>query len=94
MRAAPVWRSSSSGPWNTSRPVRITPTCEQICSTSASRCEDTNTVVEMLRRYAVELLMKGDYHIVRRGLGILGEDYVAKDPWLGLIAALAFVESS
>jgi LuxR family maltose regulon positive regulatory protein len=58
----------------------------------AGQTENTNIVVEMLRRFAVELLMKGDYHIVRRGLGILGEDYVAKDPWLGLIAALAFVE--
>jgi hypothetical protein len=44
-RAAPVRRSSGSGPWNTSRPVRITPRCVQICSTSASRWEETNTVV-------------------------------------------------
>ena len=44
-RAAPVWRSSGSEPWKTSRPVRITPTCVQTCSTSASRCEETNTVV-------------------------------------------------
>ena len=44
-RAAPVRRSSGSESWNTSRPVRITPTCVQICSTSASRCEETNTVV-------------------------------------------------
>ena len=44
-RSARVRRSSVSDPWNTSFPVRITPTCEQICSTSASRCEDTNTVI-------------------------------------------------
>jgi LuxR family maltose regulon positive regulatory protein len=58
----------------------------------AGQTEDTNTLVEMLHRYAVELLLKGDYYIVRRELAILGEDYVAKDPWLGLIAALADVE--
>ena len=44
-REAPVRRSSGSEPWNTSFPVRITPTWVQICSTSASRCEETNTVV-------------------------------------------------
>jgi hypothetical protein len=31
-------------PWKTSLPVRITPTWVQICSTSASRCEETSTV--------------------------------------------------
>ena len=45
IRGAAVRRSSASSPWKTSLPTRITPTCVDTCSTSASRCEDTKTVI-------------------------------------------------
>ncbi len=47
---------------------------------------DEATVLTLLRGHAVRLLLQGDYHVVRRGLAMVGTE---GDPWLGSVAALA-----
>jgi LuxR family transcriptional regulator, maltose regulon positive regulatory protein len=50
------------------------------------------TLVELVRRYGITLLLRGNHRIVRRGLTGAGPDVVAADPLLAAIAAFALLQ--
>ncbi len=54
----------------------------------ATRSRDPALLSELLRRFAVPLILTGDHGPLRRALSSLGAKTTASDPWLALICAL------
>ena len=59
----------------------------------AGRSRNPTLLSELLRRFAVPLILTGDHGPLRRALSSLGTHATASDPWLALTAALTRLES-
>lgn len=58
----------------------------------ATRADERDTVLELVRRHGLVLLLNGDHLLVRQALSIVGPA-AAGDPWLALMSALAYLEA-
>ncbi len=58
----------------------------------ASLAEDVDRVVALLHRYAIELALSGEFRALDRAIEVLGDELVAADTTLALVAALADLE--
>jgi LuxR family maltose regulon positive regulatory protein len=54
----------------------------------AAGCRDTHLLADLLRRFAIRMIVKGDHAPLRRAITILGTSATATDPKLALLAAL------
>ena len=54
----------------------------------ARRSDSTELLSELVRRHAIELIVKGDWVPLRRVLDDLGGDAIASDPQLALVSAI------
>jgi LuxR family transcriptional regulator, maltose regulon positive regulatory protein len=54
----------------------------------AARCRDTHLLAELLRRFAIRMIVTGDHAPLLRAITILGTSATATDPELALLAAL------
>jgi LuxR family maltose regulon positive regulatory protein len=59
----------------------------------AARSHDSELLTDLLRRFAVPLIVAGDHKPLRRALASVGAQAVATDPWLALTSALAHLEA-
>lgn len=59
----------------------------------ASRSQDPVLLADLLRRFAVPLILTGDHGPLRRALALVGPAAIATDPWLALISALTNLEA-
>jgi LuxR family maltose regulon positive regulatory protein len=58
----------------------------------ASLAEDVDRVAALLRRYAIELALSGEYRVLDRAIQVLGDEFVADDATVALVAALTELE--
>ena len=58
----------------------------------AAASGDTALLSDLLRRFAVALVLNGEHRPLRRALSSLGARATAADPWLALTSALAHIE--
>jgi LuxR family maltose regulon positive regulatory protein len=59
----------------------------------AGRSGDTELLSDLLRRFAVPLILNGDHGPLRRALSSLGAQATVSDPWLALTSALTHLEA-
>jgi LuxR family maltose regulon positive regulatory protein len=59
----------------------------------AARSGDTELLSELLRRFAVPLILNGDHGPLRRALSSLGAQATASDPWMGLTSTLTHLQA-
>ena len=58
----------------------------------AERAGDRELIIELLRRMAIPLLLRGQAQPVRRGLDAVGPTGRSTNPWLALISALVHID--
>jgi LuxR family maltose regulon positive regulatory protein len=58
----------------------------------ACQARDVSRVASLLRRQAVSLTLVGDHEAVRRALAVLGDEQIAQNSLLALVAALLHLE--
>ena len=54
----------------------------------AAHCRDTDLLADLLRRFAIQMIVTGDHAPLLRAITILGGSATATDPKLALLAAL------
>lgn len=59
----------------------------------ATRADERDTVLELVRRHGLALLLGGDHLLVRQALSSIGVARAADEGWLALISALAHLEA-
>ena len=59
----------------------------------ATRADERDTVVELVRGHGLALLLNGDHLLVRQALSIIGAEPAGEDSRLALISALAHLEA-
>lgn len=59
----------------------------------ATRADERETVVELVRRHGLALLLGGDHLLVRQALSSIGVARAADEGWLALISALTHLEA-